>query len=58
VKISIIKKEEKAVRKPKRQKSPRNSNDRGHSQITRKTNSLNKVSMPDHNNEKGHIKEE
>jgi len=45
-KISMIKKEEKAVRKPKRQKSPRNSNDRGHFQITRKTNSLNRVSMP------------
>jgi hypothetical protein len=42
----MIKKEEKAVRKLKRQKSPRNSNARGHAQIIRKTNSLNKASMP------------
>jgi hypothetical protein len=45
VKISM-RKDEKAIRKPERQKSPRNSNARGHAQIIRKTNSLNKASMP------------
>jgi hypothetical protein len=47
VKILMKKKRRgKAVRKPKRQKSPRNSNARGHTQITRKSDSQNKVSMP------------
>jgi hypothetical protein len=40
------KREEKTARKLKRQKSPRNSNARGHTEITRKTDSLNKISMP------------
>jgi hypothetical protein len=32
----MIKKDDKAVRKAKMQKSPRNSNARGHAQITKK----------------------
>jgi len=36
----------KAVRKPKRQKSPTNLNVKGHAKITRKSDSQNKVSMP------------
>jgi len=39
-------KREKAVRKPKRHKSSRNSNARGHAQITRKRDIQDKVSMP------------
>jgi hypothetical protein len=34
------------VRKPKRRKSPRNSNTKGHAQITRKGDSQKKVSIP------------
>jgi hypothetical protein len=40
------KKRENAVRKPKRYKSSRNSNARGHAQITRKSDIQDKVSMP------------
>jgi hypothetical protein len=40
------KKDEKTVRKPKSQKSPRNSMTRGHAQITRKSDNQDKVSMP------------
>jgi len=45
VKISR-KKDEKTVRKPERQKSPRISITRGHAQITRKSDNQDKVSMP------------
>ena len=40
------KKMKKTVRKPKRQKSPRNSMTRGHAQITIKSDNQDKVSMP------------
>jgi hypothetical protein len=43
-KISM-RKEKKAVRKPKKHKSSRNSNARGHAQITRKSDIQDKVSM-------------
>jgi hypothetical protein len=45
VKISI-RKDLKAVRKLKRQRSPRNLNVRGHAQITRKSDNQDKVSRP------------
>jgi hypothetical protein len=45
VKISR-RKDEKTVRKPKMQKSPRNSMTRGHGQITRKSDNQDKMSMP------------
>jgi hypothetical protein len=45
VKISM-RKDEKAIRKLERQKSPRNSNARGHAQITRKSDNQDKVSVP------------
>ena len=51
VKISM-RKDEKAIRKPESQKSPRNSNARGHAQITRKSDNQDKVSVPQQNNEK------
>ena len=51
VKISR-KKDEKTVRKPERQKSPRNSNARRHAQITRKSDNQDKVSVPQQSNEK------
>jgi hypothetical protein len=38
--------EKKAMRKPERQKSPRNINARGHAQITRKSDNQDKMSMP------------
>jgi len=41
----MIKKDDKAVRNAKSQKSPRNSNARGHAQITRKSDIQEKVSM-------------
>jgi len=46
------------VRKPKRHKSSRNSNARGHAQITRKSDIQDKVSMPykSKKKEKGQIK--
>ena len=40
------------MRKPKMQKSPRNSMTRGHAQITRKSDNQDKVSMLQQNNEK------
>ena len=40
------------MRKPERQKSPRNLNARGHAQITRKSDNQDKMSMPQQNNEK------
>jgi hypothetical protein len=40
------------VRKPKRYKSSRNSNARGHAQITRKSDIQDKVSMPQQSNKK------
>jgi len=42
----MIKNDEKTMRKPKRQKSPRNPNARGHAQIIRKSDSQNKMSIP------------
>jgi len=35
------------MRKPKGQKSPRNSNTRGHAQIITKSDGQNKMSMPE-----------
>jgi hypothetical protein len=40
------------VRKPNRYKSSRNSNARGHAQITRKSDIQDKVSMPQQSNKK------
>jgi len=40
-----MRKKEEAVRKPKRHESSRNSNARGHAQITRKSDIQDKVSM-------------
>jgi hypothetical protein len=45
-KFQLKKNDEKTVRKPKRQKSPKNSNARRHTQITRNNDSQNKVNMP------------
>jgi hypothetical protein len=41
-----MRKDEKAVRKPKRQRSLRNSNARGHAQITSKSDNQDKMNMP------------
>ena len=46
------KKRENAMIKPKRYKSSRNSNARGHAQITRKSDIQDKVSMPQQSNKK------
>jgi hypothetical protein len=48
----------KSYKKAKKKRSPRNSNVRGRAQITRKSYSQNKMSMPRPNNEKGQTKEE
>jgi hypothetical protein len=48
----------KSYKKAKKERSPKNSNVRGRAQITRKSYSQNKMSMPRPNNEKGQTKEE
>ena len=43
--ISMIKKKDRAVRKPKGKRAQKNSNARGHAQITRKSDNQDKVSI-------------
>ena len=48
----MIKKKDRAVRKPKGKRAQKNSNARGHAQITRKSDNQDKVSILQQSNEK------